>query len=127
MTRRTVYRLVATTAVVAFLLILTVLSSLWFGPSGTGEFRNSPNGRYTAHASNMSTGTLTGGRDWFIEITVVEESSGREVWRIVRRHQAEAEVPEYGNRAGRYVTWAPDSSTVTVPIEAGQSLVLNVP
>jgi hypothetical protein len=123
MSRRTTIRLV----VFAVVLLVAVAGWLWFGPSGTGEFRHSPDGRYTAHASNLSAGTLTGGRDWYIEVRVVEQASGREVWRVVHRHPAGADVPDYGSRAGRFITWAADSSAVTVPDAGGRELVLAVP
>ena len=123
MSRRTAIRL----AVAAVVLLVAAAGWLWFAPSGTGEFRHSPDGRYTAHAMNMSTGTLLGGRDRYIKVRVVEESSGREVWRVVRRHPAGADVPDYGSRAERFITWAADSSAVTVPVAGGRELVLAVP
>lgn len=123
MSRRTAIRL----AVAAAVLLVTAAAGLWFAPSGTGEFRHSPDGRYTAHAMNMSTGTLTSGRDRYIEVRVVEEASGREVWRVVHRHPSGADVPDYGSRAGRFITWASDSSAVAVPVAGGRELVLAVP
>ena len=123
MSRRTAIRLV----VAAVVLLAVAAGWLWFGPTGFGEFRHSQDGRYTAHAMNMSIGTLTGGRDWYIEVRVVEQASGREVWRVVHRHPAGADVPDYGSRAGRFVTWAADSSAVRVPVAGGRELVLAVP
>ncbi|MDB5311321.1 MAG: hypothetical protein JWO38_5523 [Gemmataceae bacterium] len=122
MSRRTAYRLLATAVALPALL----LAWLWFGPTGTGEFRHSPDGRYTAHASNMSAATVLGGRDRYIEVRVVEESSGREVRRVVHRNPAGADVPDYGSRAGQFITWAEDSS-VTIPVAAGRQLLLAVP
>ena len=122
MVRRMVVRI--TVAVAAILVV--VAGWLWFFPSGTGEFRHSPDGRFTAHATNMTTGTITGGRDRYIKIRVVEDSSGREVWRIVQGHTAEADVPDYGTRGKRFIAWAPDSSSVTVPVADGRELALPV-
>lgn len=68
MSRRTAFRFV----VAAVVLLLAIAGWLWFAPTGTGEFRHSPDGRYTAHACNMSTGTVLGGRDWYIEVQVIE-------------------------------------------------------
>ena len=113
-----------TVAVAAILVV--VVGWLWFGPCGTGEFRHSPDGRFTAHAMNMTTGTITGGRERHIKIRVVEDSSGREVWRIVQGYTAEADVPDYGTRGKRSIAWATDSSSVTVPVADGRELVLPV-
>ena len=55
--------------------------------AGAGEFRHSPDGRYRAHATSMSTGTLLGGRDCYIEVRVVEQASGRAVEAVLNhRH-----------------------------------------
>jgi len=123
MSRRTGIRLVA----LAVVLLIALAGWAWFAPSGAGEFRHSPDGQFTAHAMNMSAGTLTGGWDHYNEVRVVEEGSGREVWRLVRRYPPGADVPDYRSRAGRLITWATDSSSVAVPIGGGQQLVLAVP
>ena len=120
MSRRTVVRL-------AVVLSLAVVSWLWSIPTGTGEFRDSPDGRYTAHAMNMSARTLLGGWERYIEMRVTEASSGAEVWRVVHRHPAGADVPDYGLRGMQFITWAADSSAVTVPVAGGRELVLAVP
>ena len=123
MSRRNAIRL----AVTAVVLLTAAAGWLWFMPTGSGELEHSPNGRYTAHAHNLSTGTLLGGRDWYIQVRVVEEASGAEVWRVVHRHPAGADVTDYGSRARRFITWAADSATVTVPVTGGRELVLVVP
>ena len=112
---------------VAFGILLTAaLAWLWFVPSGTGEFLTSPDGRFTARASNLSRGTLTGRRDRYVQVQVSENASGRELWRVVRRPPGTS-VPGYGNRDERFITWAGDSSSVTVPLGSGRRLVLEVP
>ena len=100
---------------------------MWFGSVGTGEFRTSPDGRFIAHVSNLSTGTWAGDREHYIEVRVEEAGSGREVWRVVRSLPAGAAVPDYGDRATRFLVWADDSSAVTVPMGDSQPLVLAVP
>jgi hypothetical protein len=67
------------------------------------------------------------GRDHYIEVRVVEEASGREVWRVARWPPAEATVQDYGSRARRFIVWAADSSAVTITVGGGQPLVLPVP
>jgi hypothetical protein len=79
MSRRTVIRLAVVVAALLVVLPAALAAWLWFAPSGSGEFRNSPDGRFTAHASNMSVGTLTGGRDHYIEVRIVGAGTGREV------------------------------------------------
>jgi hypothetical protein len=123
MSRKTIVRLAVATVV----LRITAAAWLWFSPSGSGEFRDSPDFRYTAHAYNMSSGTITGGRKTYIEIRVVEKDSGRELWRVFHRPPVGADAPDYGSRGMRFVIWAGDSSRVTVPVAGGRELVLAVP
>ena len=126
MSRRMAYRLIG----VALVLMLLVGGWYWLTPKGTGEFRTSPDGRFTARASNMSTASPFGSPRRYIKIEVVEASSGREVWRIVHRFSAEADltdVPDYGSQAEKFLLWSADSSSVTVPVDGGRRLVLNVP
>ena len=123
MGRRGAYWLIITTVGI----LLTVAAWLWFAPSGTGEYLRSPDGRFTAHVSNLSAGTWAGSREQYIQVRIVEEASDREVWRVVRPHSALATVPDYGSRADRFLVWAADSSSVTVPVGGGQQLILPVP
>lgn len=46
---------------------------------------------------------------------------------MVHQHPTGADVPDYGDRARRFVTWATDSSAVTVPVAGGREMVLGVP
>ena len=131
MTRRAPGRLRLVVVVVG-LFSAVVLAWLWFVPSGSGEFRVSPDGRFTAHASNLSRGSLTGGRDQYLQVWVTENGAGRngfeqEVWRVVRRHPSGTDVPVFETRDERFITWAPDSSSVAVPLGGGHRLVLEVP
>jgi hypothetical protein len=125
--KRTKLRLVAAAIAIVVAITGVLLAWLWFGASGAGEFRSSPDGRFTAHAMNMSTGTFSGGRHHYIEVRVVEETSRVEVWRVIRHHAHGVDVPDYGNRGRRFITWAADSSAVTVPVVGGRELVLPVP
>jgi hypothetical protein len=75
----------------------------------------------------MSRGKLLGGREQYIELRVVEVATGREVWRVVYCHPPEAEVPDYCLRGVRFVTWAADSSAVTIPIAGGREMTFAVP
>ena len=124
MSRRTLFRL----SIVSLVIVLGLAGWLWFSsPFGTGEYRHSPDGRYTAHASNLSCGTIRGEREWYIEIRVVEELSGLDVWKIIQSHSSGAEVPDYGNRERKFIVWSADSGSVTVPVANGKELVLAVP
>ncbi|CAN5872304.1 hypothetical protein BH24DEI2_BH24DEI2_15010 [soil metagenome] len=126
MTRRTPGRLQLVATGFGALLAVA-LAWLWFVPSGSGEFQVSPDARFTAHASNLSRGTLTGGRNQYVQVWVTENGSGREVWRVVRRPPAGTEVPVFENRDERFITWAADSSSVAVPLDGGHRLALEVP
>jgi hypothetical protein len=112
---------------VAAVLVTSVLAGLlWFTETGSGEVRRSPDGRFDAHANNMSRGTLWGTREEWVDIRVTEQATGREVWRV-RRNPAPGTAPDYGMRGARSVEWAADSSAVTVDIDGGQKLTFPVP
>lgn len=125
--KRFIARICIRLLIAGVVILLAAAAWLWFVPTGTGEYRHSPDGRHTALVSNLSTGTFTGGRDRYIEVRLVEQASGREVWRVVHRHPAGADVPDYGRRDERFITWAADSSAVTVPVGGGRELVLAIP
>lgn len=125
MKRRTTYWI---TGIAILVTLLTLSLRFWFkSPLGTGEYRESPDGRYTAHASNMSDGTLGGNRPEYIKISVEETSSSRDIWRIVLNYTGGVDRPEYGMRGIKFILWADDSTSVTVPVFDGQKLVLPVP
>jgi hypothetical protein len=112
----------------ASLVLLAALGAwLWFAPCGTGEYRHSPDGRFTAEVWNLTAGTLLYGHQSYIEVRVVDAGSGQEVWRVVCWHAPEAEVPDYGDRGQRFIRWAANSSSVTIPVDGGKQLVLAVP
>ena len=114
--------------VVSIIIGLTTLlmAFLWFRPLGGSEYRISPDGRFTATAYNMSTGKINGDRDWYIELTVVENANQRVVWHVVHRYPPGVTAPDYSMRGTKFVVWSADSSTVTVPVSAGNDLVLPV-
>lgn len=113
---------------VSCLLIgIIAAATFWFSPSGTGEYQNSPNGKFTANALNMSRGTLFNGRIRYIELLVVELVAQREIWRAEFRHEGELKVPDYGDRSQKpLINWAPDSSSVTLPVGLKRQVTLPV-
>ena len=125
--RKTLYWLLRCSIALFFVLPITIFLYIWFGPIRTGEARPSPDNQYMAHAYNVYTRDILGSKEWCIELRVVEQSSGREVWRVVHQHVAGAKVPDYGSRVGPFVKWAADSTSVTVPVADGRDLVMTVP
>jgi hypothetical protein len=115
-------------AVLVILLVVTAISigTVWFGEGGTGETRESPDGRYEASAMNLSRGTIGGTRKEWVEIRVMERGSRREVWKVTRQPPP-GTAPDYGMRGVKFVEWAADSSAVTVDIGGGQKLTFPVP
>jgi hypothetical protein len=102
-------------------------AALWFGSSGTGEYRDSPNGKFVAHASNLSRGTWFNGRVQYIELLVVAAATDRELWRAEFRPEAGVKVPDYGDRSQpRSIDWATDSSAVTIPIGVDRKVTFPV-
>jgi hypothetical protein len=114
-------------AVSLVVVSVIVFANLWSGPLDTGEFRDSPNDRFTAAAMNRSHLTWRGQRERYLEVTIVEKTSQRSVWRATYHHLKTANVPDYGRRGKRFIMWADDSTSVTVPIQDGRQLVLAIP
>ena len=111
---------------VVALLIEHLIAGLWFSPNGTGEYLKSPNGKFTASAMNMDKGTWRGTREKYIEVYVVENSTGRKMWEVNFRHSTKADVPDFGIRGKRFIVWNSDSSSVSIPISRMQKLDLPV-
>jgi hypothetical protein len=107
--------------------VILIAASLWFSSSGTGEFQKSPDGRFTANASNMSRGTWFHGRDRYLKLSVVESATEREVWQIQYRYKLGTEVPDYSIRGKHFINWAQNSSSVTIPTSEDRKVTLNLP
>ncbi len=105
---------------------MAVVIGLWSMPIGSGEHRHSPDQRFKAEACNMHRGTLLGDRDRYIEISVTEVDTGRNVWHVVYRTPIGLQVPHYGARGVRFVTWAADSSAVTIPVAGEKQITFPV-
>lgn len=107
--------------------VILIAAGFWFSPSGTGEVQKSPDGRFTANASNMSIGTWFQGRDRYIKLSVVESATDREVWQIQYRDKLGGKVPDYSIRGKHFINWEQDSSSVTIPISGVRKVTLNLP
>jgi hypothetical protein len=99
----------------------------WFSASGTGEYADSPDGRYAAHASNLRRGTWLHGRASYIEIEVVEKSTGHTVWKVERYPFSSEVPPEFGDRSKKFIVWAMDSRSVSIPVGGTTDSVWAVP
>jgi hypothetical protein len=108
------------------ILLVSLTGVLWFGPSGTGEYKESPDGRYTAHAAKMTRGTWLDGRREYLELEVIESSTQRVLWQV-EYHPQPGDAPDYGDRSQRFITWTADSSSVRFPIGSDEQITLPVP
>ena len=125
MRQRSRIRLGLACAAIVFLPIFGLLYA-WFAPFGSGEHRESPDGRHTAEVYNMSVGTFFGERDPYILFRVIENATHREVCRVICSHPAEADVPDYSVRGMKFVEWSPDSASVSVPVGEGRQMSIPV-
>ena len=121
------YRWVIGFAFLGLILALVVAGSVWFSPFGTGESEDSPDGRYHTSAMNMRQGTWLNGRINFVDIKVIENSSGRIVWHAKRYPLASEASPDFGNRSKKHIQWAADSRSVSVPVGGLVDSVWSVP
>jgi hypothetical protein len=107
--------------------VVLVAGQVWFSPSGTGEYAHSPDDRYTAHASNLRRGTWLHGRVSYIEIKIVEKLTDNTVWKAERYPLSNELPPQYGDRRKKFIVWAPDSHSVTVPVGSATDSIWRVP
>ena len=107
-------------------LVLSLSVWLWTRPNGVGEYDASPDGRWTAHVSNLSRGTLTGSRYTYLEIRVVESATGLILTRRELPYGPNDRVPDYSDRSQRFITWATNSNQFTVAITNGASVAIAV-
>lgn len=121
-------------APIVFLAILGTLSfvALWYvvtsiEPIGFGEGRESPDGRYEASVYRMEQRTPIGTLDRFVQFEVVERSGGRQIWHVVQRYAPDVDPPRYEMRGRRFVEWAADSKSVSIPVTGGQTMTFDVP
>lgn len=114
-------------AVVAVLVVVGDLSVDWLRGFGTGEYCNSPDGRFRASAMNKSSGSLLRGRSEYVEIYVVDSNSGTDVWRGELRSSGWATYPDYSDRSKNHITWATDSSSVSIRISDGATIDIDTP
>lgn len=106
--------------------LVVVGSWAWFAPSGSGEFADSPDGRYRVHVSNLRRGTWLRGREAYIGIKIDERASGRTVWSAQRYPHPLETPPEFGSRWESFITWAPDSRSVAIPVGGSADIILLV-
>jgi len=112
---------------VALSIASLVLYLYYFGESGGGVHRDSPDGKYHAHASNYWRRNLHGVVEERLEIIVTENSTGCVIWRIKFNDAAGGKIPEYRAISEKAVRWADDSKSVRVVVSDDRELNLTVP
>ena len=114
-------------SLIGALAVVLIAGWLWFSPWGTGEYAESPNGRYRASASNLRRGTWFRGRVDYVEVTIIELSTGKTVWEVKRFPLSGERPPDFSDRSKRHITWASDSGSVSVPVGGPVDAVWMVP
>jgi hypothetical protein len=100
--------------------------SAWLSPWGAGEYAESPDGRFVAYASNMHQNRLLSEPLTYIQLTVREKQSGREVWRA--DYYADHQAADYTRRgADRLLRWAADGRSVLLPLGEGREIRVSTP
>jgi hypothetical protein len=113
--------------VLASVMLLLLAAWWWFSPSGSGEYADSPDGKYRASASHLVQGTLLNGRVRYVEVEVTDRGSGKTIWTFRRYGSSSETVPDFENRSRRHLRWTPDSSAVSVPVGGVSDVTLPVP
>jgi hypothetical protein len=112
---------------VSLLVVATLFWLVWMLPRGEGEYRDSPNGLWRAHASALSEGTLLLSRHRYIELKIERLADGVTVWRQRIPHISADTVPAYGDRGARSISWSPDSSQFSAGTTNGSTMTVPVP
>jgi hypothetical protein len=92
-------------------------------PMGGGQYKESPDKRFTAHASSLTDRSFFGGERRYYEFTI--EAGPRQSV----RHLVIDEPPEgmIGWRDEGTIQWAADGSTVTYSFRGTQLILTNAP
>jgi hypothetical protein len=108
-------------------VIILVAALFWFGPSGTGEYADSPDGKYRASVFRLRRGTIFHGRIEYIHIEITESSTGQAIWTANRYVLPGEAAPDYGERGRKFLVWAANSRSLTVPVVDANNAVFIVP
>jgi hypothetical protein len=116
------------------LLVLTYIGVsvvMWFGPSGMGESKSSPDRRFVAHAFNMRQNRLFQEPLDYIQLTLTDPAVGP-IWKIDYRVDTSSSLPykptDFTIReVASQVHWAADSRSVQFPLGSGRTMTVSVP
>ena len=114
-------------AAISLCAVMLVAAWLWFSSSGTGEYADSPDGRYHVSVSSLNRGTWLHGRINYVEVKITENATGATVWESRRLMLPGETAPEYSDRSKKFITWAPDSRSLSVPVGGPKDAVFAVP
>jgi hypothetical protein len=63
----------------------------------------------------------------YIDLRVEEIATHKTRWQAEYRYSNPAGLPDYGSRQKYFITWAADSSAVTIPINLDRKITLPLP
>ena len=92
-------------------------------PMGGGQYKESPDKRFTAHASSLTDRSFSGGERRYYEFTI-EAGPRQRVRRLVIDAPPEGMI---GWREEGTIQWAADGSTVTYSFRGTQLILTNTP
>ena len=120
--RQVLVRLIVATIAITAIIVAAVI---WRLPFGVGEYRESPDGQWTASLDSLNRGTFVG-RERYLSLTVRCMKADRPAIRRVVPCEDGDVVPDYGDRSKSHIVWAPDLRQVTFTIANGQCVVVSV-
>jgi hypothetical protein len=92
-------------------------------PMGGGQYKESPDKQFTAHASSLTDRSFFGGERNYYEF-IIEAGPRQRVRRLVIDEPPEGMI---GWRDEGTIQWAEDSSTVTFSFKGTQLILTNAP
>ena len=103
--------------------ILAALLFLWFWPRGESQYCDSPDGRWRAHASAFSRGTVLGSRHRYVELRLERLADRAVVWKKQIPYMTGEVLPDYSANSNQSLLWAPDSSWFSTMLRNGMTMV----
>lgn len=113
--------------VISILLVAAVVVFLaFFIPIGTGEYFESPDGRFIAHAHHTTFGLWWEAFEPEVRLRIECRDTHAEIWQLTFRPTARETLIDYGDRREKHIVWSADSRSVTVPVTAQERITIPV-
>lgn len=103
-----------------------VLLWAWTMPSGVGEYRSSPDGKWTAYIDHLNRGTYFGRED-YLQLRIRRTSDERAILECKVLLLDGDTAPTLAERSRRHIEWSPNSTDVTFTLANERTQTFELP